>query len=360
MLVDLRSDTVTAPSPGMREAMATAPVGDDVYGEDPTVTELEHTIAQLLGHDAGLFCPTGSLANWLALKVLVADGQEVLCDADSHIVRAELGAHGTLGTLTTRTWPSTARPGAVPGVVDADIVTSMVAAQSNPYLVGTAAIALENTHNFAGGAIQPLDHLQTLHHFASKHNIHIHLDGARLWNACTATGHSPKQYAQLTTTTTVCLSKGLGAPVGSVLVGPKDTIAQARVWRKRAGAGMRQVGLLAAAGLYALQHHLPDLHLDHQHAQQLAASANHAAPNSVPHPPHTNIVLVNVPNAQTTVDALRTHNVLALALTPTTVRLITHRDLSTQHITHACTALQHVLGTPGNTTDEASGTSQTT
>src|SRR5918912_544764 len=256
-LVDLRSDTVTTPTPGMREAMANAEVGDDVYGEDPTVNALEGHVAELLGHEAGLYCPSGSMANMLGVRVVVPAGRELLCDSLAHVVRAELGGHAVLGQVTTRTWA------APRGKLDAETALAMAVPDAGPYLVSTAAFAVENTHNFGGGTVQPIEELRALRAGADEMGIAVHLDGARLWNAHVATGIPLAEYGSLADTVSVCLSKGLGAPVGSVLVGSADRIAAARVWRKRYGGGMRQVGILAAACRYALDHQLERLADDH-------------------------------------------------------------------------------------------------
>src|SRR3954452_21918728 len=242
--VDLRSDTVTKPTPGMRQAIADAVVGDDVYGEDPTVNDLETHVAELLGHEAGLFCPTGSMTNMLGVRALVGPGQELLCDALAHIVRAELGGHAVLRQVSTRTWsPDPGR-----GRLDAEEALAMAVPDAGPYMVSTAAIAVENTHNFGGGTVQPLEQLQRLRRGADELGIKVHLDGARVWNAHIATGVPLADYGALADTVSVCLSKGLGAPVGSVLVSSAERIAAARVWRKRYGGGMRQGGGAAAAG----------------------------------------------------------------------------------------------------------------
>lgn len=229
-MIDLRSDTVTTPTEGMRRAMVDAPVGDDVYGEDPTVNELERRTAELLGHEAGLFCATGSLANLLGVWLVTPPGTEIICDPQAHIVRAEMGAHGLLHGVTTRTWATTP-------TLDPDEVMDFVAPDNGPFLVRTGAIEVENTHNFGGGTVVPIEKLRALSERARSAGLGLHLDGARLWNAHVATGDSLREYGELFDTVTVCYSKGLGAPVGSVLVGSGDAIARARVERKRMGGG---------------------------------------------------------------------------------------------------------------------------
>jgi threonine aldolase len=230
-LVDLRSDTVTKPSPGMREAMANADVGDDVYGEDPTVNSLESRVADLLGHEAGLFAPTGSLANQLGMRLLVNPGEEILADVDAHVLRAELGAAATFSGITSRTWNTKN------GIFDADTVINMMRPNAGPHLVSTKAVAIENTHNFGGGTIQSLDEITKLRKVTAPHGVAMHLDGARLWNAHVATGVTLAEYAAHFDTVSVCLSKGLGAPIGSILVSSKARISHARGSRAlRAGS----------------------------------------------------------------------------------------------------------------------------
>jgi threonine aldolase len=208
-LIDLRSDTVTRPTPGMRRAMAEAEVGDDVYGEDPTVAELQERVAGLFGFEAALFTPTGSMANVLAVAALVGPGQEVLCEARAHILRAELGAHGALTGLTSRTWVDER------GQVDLGTIRSMYAPDMGPFFVRTTAVSVENTHNFAGGTVLPLADLEALRGWADEVGVGIHVDGARIWNAHVATGTSLADYGAVADTLAVCLSKGLGAPIGS-------------------------------------------------------------------------------------------------------------------------------------------------
>jgi threonine aldolase len=317
MSVDLRSDTVSRPTAPMRTVMAQAEVGDDVYGEDPTVNELEARVAQLLGKEAALFVPSGSLGNQLGLRLLVAPGQEVLCDTLAHIARAELGAAAVFAGITFRTWT------AQRGLVKLDAVRELAAPDAGPHLVSTAAIALENTHNFGGGTVQDLAQVRAVQEFAREHGLATHLDGARLWNAHIATGVGLADLADGFDTVSVCLSKGLGAPVGSVLAATADRIAQARVWRKRYGAGMRQVGILAAAGLYALDHHVDRLAEDHAHARLLAEACG-VDPVGV----DTNIVVLDRPDAGAYVAAAREEGVLVSAVGPRTVRLVTHLDVS--------------------------------
>lgn len=316
-MIDLRSDTVTRPTGAMRATMAAAEVGDDVYGEDPTVRALEERVAGLFGHDAALFTPTGSLANVLAVAAVVAPGQEVLCEARAHIARAELGAHGAVSGLTMRTWSHPR------GQVDLAALGELFAPDLGPYFVRTAAVSVENTHNFAGGTVLPLADLHDVRDFAHGHGIKVHLDGARIWNAHVATGVPLADYGAVADVMAVCLSKGLGAPAGSLLLGPQAVVEEARVRRKRLGAGMRQVGILAAAGLHALDHHLERLADDHAHARLLAEAVG-ADPTGVA----TNIVAFDVDDAPGFVARAREAGVLVGAVGARTIRLVTHLDVT--------------------------------
>jgi threonine aldolase len=331
-IVDLRSDTVTRPTPAMRAAMADAEVGDDVYGEDPTVTALEAEVAELLGHEAALFVPSGSLGNQLGIRLLVAPGYELVCDSLAHIARAELGAAAVFAGITFRTWKATR------GLLDVDAITELIAPDAGPYLVSTAAIAVENTHNFGGGTVQPDDQVQAVVELARWHGLGLHLDGARLWNAHVATGRPLRELAAGFDTVSVCLSKGLGAPVGSVLVSTAERIVAARVWRKRYGAGMRQVGILAAAGRYALAHHLERLADDHARARRLAAALG-ADPATV----DTNIVVLDAAEAPAVAAKAREQDVLVSALGPRFLRLVTHLDVDDDGIDRAIEVLAPLI-----------------
>jgi threonine aldolase len=331
-VIDLRSDTVTKPTAAMRRAMAEAEVGDDVYGEDPTVLALQERVADLFGKEAALFTPTGSMANVLAVASLVGRGEEVLCESRAHIVRAELGAHGALTGLTSRTW---VHPD---GQVDLDAIRAMYAPDMGPFFVRTAAVSVENTHNFAGGAVVPLEDLQALHAWATSVGIGVHVDGARIWNASVATGTALASYGEVADVLAVCLSKGLGAPAGSLVVGSADAIANARIERKRMGGGMRQVGVLAAAGLHALDHHVERLAEDHENARLIAAACG-VDPATVP----TNIVVVDVPNAPEVVAAAKAEGVLIGAVGPQRIRLLTHLDVSRSDAEQAAKVLAEIL-----------------
>ena len=333
-MIDLRSDTVTRPTEGMRRSMASAEVGDDVYGEDPTVEALQERVADLFGFEAALFTPTGSMANVLAVAALVGPGEEVLCESRAHIVRAELGAHGALTGLTSRTWVNEA------GQVDLDQIRSMHAPDMGPFFVRTTAISVENTHNFAGGTVLPLDDLQQLRAHADEVGCAVHLDGARIWNAHVASGVPLAAYGAVADTMAVCLSKGLGAPIGSLMLGSREQVELARVRRKRMGGGMRQVGVLAAAGAYALDHHLDRLAEDHEHARLLAEACG-----ADPALTETNIVVLDVPDAAALVAAAREQDVLVGAVGPTKVRMLTHLDVSRSEVEQAARVLTSILPT---------------
>ncbi|WP_375431635.1 threonine aldolase family protein [uncultured Friedmanniella sp.] len=324
-MIDLRSDTVTRPTEGMRAAMAAAPVGDDVYGEDPSVLELERRTAELMGHEAGLYCVSGSLTNLLGVRMLVEPGEEVLCDVGAHIARAEMGAHAAVHGLTMRTWPSDR------GRLDVERVREILSPSAGPYLVSTTAVAVENTHNFGGGTVQPLEQLEATSALCREHGLGFHLDGARLWNAHLATGVPLATYGRLFDTVSLCFSKGLGAPVGSVLVGSAANIARARVQRKRLGGGWRQAGMLAAGASYALDHHLERMAEDHVAARRLATAVAEHAPAAVDLDNlETNIVVLStgeVPAAPIAAAAAE-HGVLVSALGPRMLRAVTHLDVS--------------------------------
>ena len=325
-LIDLRSDTVTKPSAGMRDAMASAPVGDDVYGEDPTINSLEERVAQLFGKEAALFCPSGSLANQLSIRMLVNPGEELITETNSHIVRAELGAGAVFSGITTRTWLANR------GLLSADEPLNIARPDSGPYLVSTTAIAVENTHNFGGGTVQPIEEIKKLRQESEKLGISLHLDGARIWNAHIASGVDFKEFGKYFDTISVCLSKGLGAPVGSLMLSTKERVSKARPWRKRYGAGMRQAGILAAAGHYALHNNLPLLNIDHKRAKSIADAIYAVAPKLIdPATVDTNIVGLDLSSLKITASELsaqlKEKGVLASALGPKYLRLVTHLDL---------------------------------
>ena len=341
-VIDLRSDTVTKPSVGMRDAMASAPVGDDVYGEDPTINSLEERVAQLFGKEAALFCPSGSLANQLSIRMLVNPGEELITETNSHIVRAELGAGAVFSGITTRTWLASR------GLLSADDPLNIARPDSGPYLVSTTAIAVENTHNFGGGTVQPLNEIKKLREESEKLGIFLHLDGARIWNAHIASGVDFKEYGKHFDTVSVCLSKGMGAPVGSLMLSTKDRVLKARQWRKRYGAGMRQAGILAAACHYALDNNLPLLKNDHQRAKSIANAIYAVAPKIIdPGTVETNIVGLDITSMKITASdlsvQLKEKGILSGALTPKYLRLVTHLDLTDSDIENVNEVLPQLL-----------------
>jgi len=342
-VIDLRSDTVTQPSEGMRDVIASAVVGDDVYGDDPTVNSLEERVAGLFGKEAGLFCPTGSLANQLLIRQLVKPGDELLTEERAHIVRAELGAGAVFSGITTRTWSSER------GLLNAQTPLALAHENAGPYLVSTAAIAVENTHNFGGGTVQPLSEIEKLSRQARERGIAMHLDGARIWNAHIATGTPLVEFGRHFDTISVCLSKGLGAPIGSIALGSKELIGQARIWRKRYGAGMRQVGLMAAAGHYALDHNIDRLADDHLRAKKIAvALAAHDSSLIDPTTVETNIVGLDLSQCGITAAELaeraRSAGLLIGALGKTYARLVTHLDFDDAQTDEAIAILIKTLG----------------
>ena len=342
MAIDLRSDTVTQPTAAMREAIANAPVGDDVYGDDPTVNSLEERVAALFGHQAALFCPTGSLANQLSIRTLVKPGEELLVETRSHIVRAELGAAATFSGITTRTWP------AEDGLLRAEDPLAIAHENAGPYLVSTKAIAVENTHNFGGGTVQPIAEIEKLSVAARARGIAMHLDGARIWNAHVASHVSFADYGKHFDTISVCLSKGLGAPVGSLMISTKERIQEARIWRKRYGAGMRQVGILAAAGHYALDHNIARLAEDHLRAQKIALALA-AIDSSLVDPKKvaTNIVGLELSKVGITASEFASRckeaGLWISALGPHYARLVTHLDFDDAQCDQAIEILKGAL-----------------
>lgn len=342
MAIDLRSDTVTKPSAAMRQVMATAEVGDDVYGDDPTVNSLEERIAAMFGHQAGLFAPTGSLANQLAIRTLVKPGEELLVETRGHIVRAELGAAAAFSGITTRTWPS------ADGLLHAEDPLAIAQENAGPYLVSTKAIAVENTHNFGGGTVQPIEEIANLSTAAHGRGIAMHLDGARIWNAHVASGVSFAEYGKHFDTISVCLSKGLGAPIGSVMLSSTERVAEARIWRKRYGAGMRQVGIIAAAAHYALDNNIERLAEDHARAKKIAVALASIDSSLIdPVKVHTNIVGLELSKIGITAAELTSRckeaGLWISALGPHYARLVTHLDFDDAQCDEAINILYEIL-----------------
>ncbi len=263
--IDLRSDTVTRPSIEMKRAMCEAPLGDDVYGEDPSVNKLQEEMAGLFGKEAGLFVPTGVMSNQLAIKAWTAPGDEVIVERESHIFNYETAAPSMMSAVQLN--PVVGEQ----GILHSEHVRAAIRPAAY-YYPRTTMVCIENTHNRMGGTIHPIGGIQDLHAFCLEQQIPLHLDGARIWNAHIATGTPLKSYGEAVESISICFSKGLGAPVGSMLLGPKDVITRAHKYRKIFGGGMRQAGMLAAAAQYAVEHHLPLLAEDHRRAQVFTAA----------------------------------------------------------------------------------------
>jgi len=328
--IDLRSDTVTKPTPAMREAMAKAPVGDDVYGEDPSVNALQERVAALLGKEAALFFPSGTMANQASLRVHTRPGEIVLASRDCHILKYEGGAASALSGLHIHTLGEN-------GVFDADALRGALP-PNDPHFAPATLLAIENTHNVAGGTIFPADVLARVVAAAREARLALHLDGARLWNAAIATARSPAELAAPFDTVSVCLSKGLGAPVGSLVATSQPLVAKLRRARKQLGGGMRQAGVLAAAGLHALEHHVERLRDDHANARKLAAGL--AALGFETNAPETNIVLVKTRSSAHFVAEARARGVLMGARDAHWLRAVTHLDVSASDIDDALSRLR--------------------
>jgi len=330
VMIDLRSDTVTKPSQAMREAMAHADVGDDVYGEDPTVNRLERMAAELLGKNAGLFVPSGVMGNQLSIRLHTRPGDEVIVESLSHIIRYEGGSASSLSGVQL-----TCVPG-VRGIFSAEDVSAVIRRPDihNP---PTTLLCVEQTHNCGGGTVYPLSTIHQLADVARSNGLALHLDGARIFNAAAATGISAADYASPFDTASFCLSKGLGAPVGSLIVSDDTRITKLRRLRKMFGGGMRQAGIVAAAGIYALEHHVERLTEDHQHAKRLAQLLSEI-PGVQCHPSdvETNMVLFRVEEAIGSTDELLSHcheaGVLLNAVGDRSFRAVTHLDVTADEI----------------------------
>jgi threonine aldolase len=340
---DLLSDTLTRPTAAMREAMATAEVGDDVFGEDPTVRALEGRVAELLGHEDALFTPSGSMANQLGVRLHVGLGQELIADSLAHVLRAELGAAAVLSGISSRSWI------AQRGLLDPAQPLALMVTDGGAYQVNTALVVVENTHNFGGGTVQPIEAIRALRRETSGRGVAMHLDGARLWNAHVATGVPLADYGREFDSVSVCLSKGLGAPVGSLLVGSAQAMQEARIWRKRFGGGMRQVGILAAAGLHALDHHIARLADDHARARRCAEALSRVAPSVCdPTLVETNVLIADVAAAgwspQAFCAAALARGIRVYAVSRTSVRLVWHLDVDDAGTDATIEVLADLLG----------------
>ncbi|MEO5562605.1 MAG: GntG family PLP-dependent aldolase [Chitinophagaceae bacterium] len=331
MIIDFRSDTVTKPGPGMLEAMMKAPVGDDVFGEDPSINELESMSADMFGMEAGIFCPSGTMTNQIAIKCHTQPGDEVICDESSHVYQYEGGGIAFNSSASVKLlYGDRGR-----------ITAAQVKEAINPddaHRARTSLVSLENTSNRGGGSCYDFEEMKKIGQVCSQHQLSFHLDGARLWNALVAKKESPKQYGELFDSISICLSKGLGTPVGSLLLGKKDLIKKARRVRKVFGGGMRQAGFLAAAGIYALKHNIERLKEDHEHSRQLADVLSKKDFVKKILPVETNIIIFEVTDRLTApqwVSKLKEHDILVYAIAPDRVRLVVHLDITEKMVARA-------------------------
>jgi threonine aldolase len=341
-MIDLRSDTVTKPTDEMRKAMARAEVGDDVYGEDPTVNRLQDMAAAMLGKRFALFVPSGTMANQLAIRSHTQPGQEIIVESKSHVVRYEQGAAGALAGVQLH-WVTGER-----GIMTVEQVEAAIR-PNDAHSITTALICIENTHNAGGGTIYPLSTIEKIRALAVRHGIPMHLDGARLFNAVAATTLPPTVYAQHFETVSICLSKGLGAPVGSLLISNDQRLMdRARRFRRMYGGAMRQAGILAAAGIYALERHVARLKTDHEHAKKLARQLQHiSAIQIAPQHVETNIVIFDIVDEHRSpaelVAALKEHGVLINAVGGQSYRAVTHLHITDKQIDEAADVFANVL-----------------
>lgn len=324
MITDLRSDTFTQPSPAMLEAMFKAPVGDDVFGEDPSVNHLEEMAAALFGMEAAIFCPSGTMTNQIGIKCHTQPGDEVICDKNSHVYIYEGGGIAFNSGCQVRPLDGDQ------GRIGAEMVKEVINADDT-HKARTRLISVENTANRGGGSCYEFSDFQNIKEICLQNNLKFHLDGARLWNALIAKKENPKQYGEIFDSISVCLSKGMGAPVGSLLLGNKDYIKQARRVRKVFGGGMRQAGYMAAAGIYALENNVQRLEEDHIHAKKIAEVLSRKNFVGKIMPVETNIIIFEVIRSYTPAsfcDKLHQYSILCLPISPTQVRMVTHLDFT--------------------------------
>ncbi len=339
--VDLRSDTVTQPTADMRRAMFEAVVGDDVFGEDPSINALQEKVARLLGKEAALFVASGTMANQLSIKSHTQPGDEVIIEAGSHAMNYEGGAGAAISGIQFMALPGNR------GIFEVGQVEAAIRAD-DVHLPPSRLIVIENTHNRGGGSIFPLSKIRAIHELATQKGLHMHMDGARLWNACVASGISPATYAEPFDSISVCLSKALGCPVGSLVVGSRDFIKRVHRYRKMVGGGMRQAGFLAAAGIYALDHHIDRLEEDHRKAKRLAQGlANMKNVLISPAEVETNILFFDVSRAEKTAHevaaACREKGVRIHPTAKTRIRCVTHLDVSFGDVDKALTVIEGVM-----------------
>lgn len=342
-MIDLRSDTVTKPTPAMRKAMAEAEVGDDVYAEDPTVLRLQEKAAELFEKEAALFMPTGSMGNQVAVKLHTKPGDEIIIEERGHIFNYEMGTPSVVSGVLIRPVKSE-NPN---GILNWSDIQPALHINQPYYACPTGLICLENSHNLAGGSVMTAKHCEEICDEAHENGIPVHLDGARIFNAAVATGQSVAELSKKCDSVQFCLSKGLGSPVGSILLGTKDFIEEARIWRKRFGGGMRQVGILAAAGIVALEESPPKLIEDHTNAKRLAEGvANLKGVKIDPETVQTNILIFDVSEADLTsneiCEELKAKNILAIPF-GTQIRMVTHYDVSSEDIEKTLEVLSFVI-----------------
>ena len=327
-VIDFRSDTVTKPTAGMRDAMFSAPLGDDVFGEDPSINLLEEKTAKLFGMQAGLFCPSGTMTNQIAIKCHTQPGDEIICEENSHIYQYEGGGIAFNSLCSVKLLQGNT------GRISANQVEQAIQ-PDDVHRPISRLVSLENTSNRGGGCCYEFSAIEAIRAVCNHSKLALHLDGARIWNAMVAKNESPLQYGQTFDSISVCLSKSLGCPVGSVLIGTKDFIKKARRIRKVFGGGMRQAGFMAAAGIYALDNHIERLTIDHDHAKEVATAFNEKSFVKMVLPVETNIVIAELTDqlpARELVAQLKENNVLAYAIAPNRVRLVTHLDISSTMI----------------------------
>ncbi len=336
-MIDFRSDTVTKPTKEMLEAMFKAPVGDDVFSEDPTVNELQEFAAAYFGKEAALFCSSGTQTNQIAINVHVRPGGEVICHEESHIYKYEGGGIAKNSGASVRLLQGDR------GRLTVDEIAKWINNPEDVHFPLTQLVSLEDTANRGGGAIYDFEEIKKIKAFCVANNLPLHLDGARVMNALVETGIDPKEYAAQFDSISICLSKGLGAPVGSVLVGTKEFIKQARRVRKVLGGGMRQAGIIAAGGLYALKNNVDRLKIDHEHARKLEATLNQLDWVESVLPVQTNIVvtILKDPNQrEAIIERLAERNVRIMPFGPGMLRMVTHLDISSGQIEETCTVLK--------------------
>jgi threonine aldolase len=339
-VIDLRSDTVTKPSEGMRKAMYEAEVGDDVFGEDPTVNKLQSYAAELLGKEAALFVPSGTMANQICLNVLTNPGDEVICEKDSHIFNYESGSPAALSGIQLHPLEGNR------GVISPEQVEEQIRPVSAYYMPRTKVIEVENTHNRAGGTIHPIENIKELSGLAKKYNLSFHLDGARIWNASVATGIPVADYAKHFDSISCCLSKGLGAPIGSLVAGNKVFVEKAFRVRKGWGGGMRQVGIIAAAGLYALQNNISRLKEDHEKAKFIADKISQISNLYIDmESVQTNIIIFKPMKmkADDAISKCKEKGLLFSSGKVGTLRAVTHLDVSFEDIKKATHIIEEVF-----------------